>query len=108
MAMKIVDILFYERMKLLDLLIGRELRVRANETLQGALKLEEIKNRCAYLFHGLSLVDVTLESYDIAIQQKIDQAKHLEWIACRAEEGNILWGGGMNRCGWQEREEISE
>ena len=69
------------RAALCDLLIGRRLRARAEELLSNALLLERI---------GVPF-EVVLE--------RLDSAAHMEWIAWNAEQGNIGWGGRLNRCG---------
>lgn len=71
------------RIELCDLLIGRTLRLRAHNTLCRALWLES---------GGAPQSEVL---------DRLDQAAHLEWIAVRAERGNIYWGGRFNRCGYQ-------
>lgn len=78
------------RAALCDLLIGRQLRAKAKAEFEGALRIAAL-------------------STDSVFEQVADtllaQAAHWEWIACRAEQGAIRWGGRLNRCGYQPREE---
>lgn len=76
------------RAALCDLLIGRRFRIRAAELLEGALYLD-------------SYMDI--ERY--VIDELVNEAAHIEWIAGLAEQGLILWGGRLNRCGYQPRTE---
>lgn len=73
--------LLIARAPLLDLLIGRMFRQRAEGTLQVALDIEQ---------YGAPVEAVTDE---------LDRAAHQEWIAVRSEYGQIAWGGRINRCG---------
>ncbi len=69
------------RMRLLDLLIGQYFRRLADEMFECALEFE----RCR-------------EYSDLWL----GKAAHAEWIAVRAEHGEIAWGGRINRCDqWQ-------
>lgn len=71
------------RATLCDLLIGRRFRSIAAEHLRAALMLEDYR------------------SPDHVIDTLLDEAAHCEWIACRSEQGQMLWGGRLNRCGYQ-------
>jgi hypothetical protein len=75
------------RIALCDLLIGRDLRLRAEKFFQQALLLDRMR----------------LAS---AADECLSMAAHAEWIAVQAERGCIAWGGRFNRCGYQPREEI--
>ncbi len=74
------DRLFEMRATLCDLLIGRWMRAAADEKLAEALVLEE-------------------GGWMSQAQERLDHAAHIEWIAQRAEMGQILWGGRLNRYG---------
>ncbi len=75
-----VSELFMARATLCDLLIGRWMRALAQEKLADALMIEEGG------WHKEAL-------------ERLDAAAHLEWIGARAEQGQILWGGRLNRYG---------
>lgn len=80
-----------ERAKLCDLLIGREFRKRAEGWLGAALL-------------GIDAAEVRPEmrqELEYAADVCLAQAAHMEWIAWRAEQGLIRWGGRLNRCGYQ-------
>jgi hypothetical protein len=74
--------LLMARAALCDLLLGRRLRSRAEWFLTEALDYDS---------RGL---------HELA-DTKLDDAAHWEWIAIRCEHGQILWGGRLNRCGYQ-------
>lgn len=78
-----VDDLLEARVTLCDLLIGRRIRLVAEQHLTAALALER---------HG---------SPGFVIDKLLEEGAHCEWIACRSEQGKILWGGRLNRCGYQ-------
>jgi hypothetical protein len=69
------------RTALCDLLIGREIRAKADEQLEYALWLESKR--------------VTRASVDDALAN----AAHWEWMASITERGKVLWGNRNNRCG---------
>ena len=75
----------HARAALCDLLIGRTFRFHADAELQRALASERI---------GIP---------DLADCQ-LAQAAHMEWIAGLTEQGRMLFGGRLNRCGYQPRE----
>lgn len=77
-----MDDLTRARAALCDLLIGRSLRLRAAAMLREALASE----RYISLEGALGL---------------LESAAHIEWIAVRAEQGRMRWGGRLNRCGYQ-------
>lgn len=72
--------LFMARATLCDLLIGRWMRMMAAEKLADALIVEE-------------------GGWMKEAQERLDHAAHIEWIAQRAEMGQILWGGRYTRYG---------
>lgn len=72
--------LFEVRVTLCDLLVGRYMRALAAEKLADALMIEE-------------------GGWKREALERLEAAAHLEWIAVRAEMGQILWGGRMNRYG---------
>ncbi len=72
------------RVALCDLLIGREFRARAAESLLHAL-----------IWESAGVPSMAAEA--------LDQAVHRERIAVWAERGAILFGGRFNRCGYQPR-----
>jgi len=80
----VIDDLLEARATLCDLLIGRSLRLRAEQVLREALACERYISSDAALIH-------------------LDNAAHMEWIAVRAEQGFIRWGGRLNRCGYWPR-----
>lgn len=82
-----MDPLLEQRAALCDLLMGRGIRAAAQGMLERCLELEAA---------GLS--DCALE--------RLEQAAHWEWIACLVEQGRMLFGGRLNRCGYQP--EVSE
>lgn len=84
------DVLLDARAALCDLLIGRRFRMRAQQHLDAALHLEEY-GVPAYVTDDL-----------------LGQAAHCEWLACRSEQGEILWGGRLNRCGYQPRHDPAD
>lgn len=69
------------RLMLCDVLQGRVLRLHAARVLTEALELEA---------RGVPAE---------AVDEELGRAAHLEWIAARSEQGQILWGGRLNRCG---------
>lgn len=70
------------RIAFCDLMIGRQLRIRAERYLREAL-LANVEG--CFPTHADDL---------------LDRAAHCEWIAARAERGEINWGGRFNRCGY--------
>ena len=78
------------RTALTDLLTGRVFRHYADEGLQVALDAER---------YGAPVA---------VVDQELARAAHWEWMAVRAECGQILWGGRCNRCGYQSEREESE
>lgn len=75
-----VSELFVARATLCDLLIGRWMRQLAQEKFADALIIDDGG------WKGEAI-------------QRLEQAAHLEWIAQRAEMGQVLWGGRLNRHG---------
>jgi hypothetical protein len=65
------------------------LRGRAAERLQGAVELDVILRERRWSVPAYVLDDALAE------------AAQWEWIAQRAELGEVLWGGRFNRCGFQ-------
>lgn len=90
------DALLEARAALCDLLMGRILRMRAEGQLRQGLALE----RRARFMHPAATAVMTQHAITC-----LENAAHYEWIACRAEQGAIRWGGRLNRCGYQPREE---
>lgn len=75
------DALWKQRAVLCDLITGHMLRVRAAQMLESALESEAL---------GFPLA---------IVQQDLDAAAHMEWIAEKSERGQILWGGRYDRYG---------
>lgn len=75
-----VSELFVARATLCDLLIGRWMRALAQEKFADALMIEE-------------------GGWTREAIERLESAAHLEWIGQRAEMGQILWGGRLNRYG---------
>lgn len=69
------------RVTLLDLLLGRSMRERARLQLEDALWIEA---------RGWPAG---------AVDELLDAAAHLEWIATVSERGQVYWGGRLNRDG---------
>lgn len=75
------------RMQLLDLLIGQYFR------------------RCAWEMFECAL---EIERFPLVSDLWLQKAAHAEWIAVRAERGQIGWGARINRCDqWQRDDESS-
>lgn len=87
-----------DQIALCDLLIGRALRLRAADAFEEALLSDSIAEAAP----GLPLVLATQEALR---DSRLDRASHFEWIARRAEAGQIHWGGRWNRCGWCPRQD---
>jgi hypothetical protein len=78
------DPLLSARAKLCDLLIGRLYRAHAQIWLESGITVEQ----------GDDIPRRVIDDF-------INQAANIEWIASLAEQGLIRFGGRLNRCGYQ-------
>ena len=69
------------RAQLLDLMIGQYIRRCAAEMFDCALEMA---------------------AYPLIADCWLTKAAHAEWIAVRAERGEIAWGGRVNRCDFRQ------
>lgn len=77
-----------------DLLIGRWMRALAQRELDKVLEFERI------MLDFERMQDEQLDpGWKSAVDEQLDAAAHYEWIAVRAEWGQILWGGRLDRHG---------
>lgn len=81
------------RATLTDLLIGRYIRGYAEQSLNKAIHIEQMFNELGYK--------------STSVEEYLDNAVHIELVAIKAEQGLILWGGRLNRCGYQPKVEES-
>lgn len=93
-----------QRIALCDLLIGRHLRLQADEAFRGALRnadelalVGEQRDVGSAQARGAAAL---LGRFVAIMESRLTRAAHLEWIAVRAEQGQIHWGGRFNRCGF--------